>query len=211
MELEYKFIKHFGPSIFKVKIPGKIVEELNNYVDQIVTNNEKEKELDHGQYLVGDVTQEFKLEKDILEKSGWLNFLAQSASKWIELQTEKKIKKFQLIESWIVRQFENEYNPVHWHSGHLSGAGFLKVPKNLGSFIQKKDTKDYPGGMLELIHGSKAFLSDAKFRIKPEIGDFYFFPNYLMHTVYPFKDTKEERRSISFNAKIDEEIYNDYS
>ena len=211
MELEYKFIKCFGPSIFKVKIPDKIVEELNNYVDKIVTNNEKEKELDYGQYLVGDVTQEFKLEKDILEKSGWLNFIAQSASKWIELQTEKKIKKFQLIESWIVRQFENEYNPVHWHSGHLSGAGFLKVPNNLGSFIQKKDVKDYPGGMLELIHGSKAFLSDAKFRIKPEIGDFYFFPNYLMHTVYPFKDTKEERRSISFNAKIDEEIYNDFS
>ena len=211
MELEYKFIKHFGPSIFKVKIPVKIVDELNNYVDQIITNNEKEKELDHGKYLVGDVTQEFRLEKDILEKSGWLNFLAQSASKWIELQTEKKIKKFQLIESWIVRQFENEYNPVHWHSGHLSGAGFLKVPKNLGNFIQKKDTKDYPGGMLELIHGSKAFLSNAKFRIKPEVGDFYFFPNYMMHTVYPFKDTKEERRSISFNAKIDDEIYNDYS
>lgn len=211
MELEYKFIKHFGPSIFKVKIPVKIVNELNNYVDQIIANNEKEKELDHGKYLVGDVTQEFRLEKDILEKSGWLNFLAQSASKWIELQTEKKIKKFQLIESWIVRQFENEYNPVHWHSGHLSGAGFLKVPKNLGNFIQKKDTKDYPGGMLELIHGSKAFLSNAKFRIKPEIGDFYFFPNYMMHTVYPFKDTKEERRSISFNAKIDDEIYNDYS
>ncbi len=211
MELEYKFIKYFGPSIFKVKIPNKIVEELNNYVDKIVTDNEKEKELDYGQYLVGDVTQEFKLEKDILEKSGWLNFIAQSASKWIELQTEKKIKKFQLIESWIVRQFENEYNPVHWHSGHLSGAGFLKVPQNLGNFIQKKDLKSYPGGMLELIHGSKAFLSNAKFRIKPEVGDFYFFPNYLMHTVYPFKDTKEERRSISFNAKIDEEIYNDYS
>ena len=28
-----------------------------------------------------------------------------------------------------------------------------------------------------------------------------------MHTVYPFKDTKEERRSISFNAKVDENIY----
>ena len=105
MELEYKFIKCFGPSIFKVKIPDKIVEELNNYVDKIVTNNEKEKELDYGQYLVGDVTQEFKLEKDILEKSGWLNFLAQSASKWIELQTEKKIKKFELIESWIPKEF----------------------------------------------------------------------------------------------------------
>ena len=37
-----------------------------------------------------------------------------------------------------------------------------------------------------------------------------FFPNYLMHTVFPFKDTKEERRSISFNAKIDDNIYNIY-
>ena len=46
--------------------------------------------------------------------------------------------------------------------------------------------------------------------IKPEVGDFYFFPNYLMHLVYPFNGTDDERRSISFNAKIDEKIYNVY-
>ena len=51
------------------------------------------------------------------------------------------------------------------------------------------------------------FMSNAKFTIKPEVGNFYIFPNYMMHTVYPFKDTDEERRSISFNAKIDESIY----
>ena len=211
MELEYKFIKHFGPSVFKVQIPKNIVQDLNDYIDKIILDIKKQKELDHGNQLVGDVAQEFKLEREIMEKSGWTNFLAQSASKWIELQTEKKITKFELIESWIVRQFKNEYNPVHWHSGHLSGAGFLKVPSSFGNFLQKKDSIDYPGGALELIHGSKAFLSDAKFRITPKVGDFYFFPNYLMHTVYPFKDSDEERRSISFNAKIDDEIYNDYS
>tara|TARA_Y100001958_G_C21023150_1_gene398900 strand:- start:97 stop:732 length:636 start_codon:yes stop_codon:yes gene_type:complete len=211
MELEYKFIKHFGPSVFKVQIPKNIVQDLNDYIDKIILDIKKQKELDHGNQLVGDVAQEFKLEREIMEKSGWTNFLAQSASKWIELQTEKKITKFELIESWIVRQFKNEYNPVHWHSGHLSGAGFLKVPSSFGNFLQKKDSIDYPGGALELIHGSKAFLSNAKFRITPKVGDFYFFPNYLMHTVYPFKDSDEERRSISFNAKIDDGIYNDYS
>ena len=55
------------------------------------------------------------------------------------------------------------------------------------------------------------FLSNSKFTINPEVGDFYFFPNYMMHTVYPFKDSNEERRSISFNAKIDEDIYDVYS
>ena len=46
--------------------------------------------------------------------------------------------------------------------------------------------------------------------IKPKVGDFYFFPHYLMHTVFPFKDSDEERRSISFNAIIDEDIFNVY-
>ena len=31
-----------------------------------------------------------------------------------------------------------------------------------------------------------------------------------MHNVYPFKDTDEERRSISFNAEIDRNIYDVY-
>ena len=65
------------------------------------------------------------------------------------------------------------------------------------------------GGTLNLIHGSQQFLSNSVYTIKPEVGDFYFFPNYLMHTVYPFKGTKDERRSISFNARIDEEIHKD--
>ena len=55
--------------------------------------------------------------------------------------------------------------------------------------------------------GLKSFLSESVFSILPEVGYFYFFPHYLMHTVYPFKDTTEERRSISFNAKIDNEIF----
>ena len=63
-------------------------------------------------------------------------------------------------------------------------------------------------GKFQLIHGSKMFLSQICLTIKPKVGDFYFFPNYLMHTVYPFKDTNEERRSISFNANIDDDIYN---
>ena len=75
---------------------------------------------------------------------------------------------------------------------------------------QKKSTAEYKGGNLQLIHGARMFLCNSVIDIKPEVGDFYFFPNYLMHTVFPFRDTHEERRSISFNASIDEDIYNVY-
>jgi len=117
-----------------------------------------------------------------------------------------------MIDSWIVRQFKNEYNPVHWHGGHISGAGFLKVPSSFGSHTQEnKDDSQYRGGTLNLIHGSRQFLSRSIYSIKPEVGDFYFFPNYLMHAVYPFKGTDEERRSISFNAFIDKKIQDVYA
>ena len=211
--MELKIIKPFGPSIVKIKIPKDIVDKLNIYVDKLLENEKKLSELDHGKNLVGDVTQEIKLERDIMEKSGWGNFLAASCARWTELEFKKRLTKFEIKYSWIVRQFQNEYNPTHWHDGHISGAGFLKIPKNMGSHTQgsKKENREYRGGYLQLIHGSKLFSCDSTFSIEPQVGDFYLFPHYLMHTVFPFKNNDEERRSISFNAFIDENIYNVYS
>ena len=210
VEVKYQVIKNFGPSVFKIEMPEQIVEKLNAYVDKVIKDREKQESLNFGNNLVGDVTQEFFLEPETVRETGWLNFLSKSAQRWIEIETGKKIKKFHLEKSWIVRQFQNEYNPTHWHNGHISGAGFLKVPKNLGEHKQKKNSAEYKGGNLQLIHGARMFLCDSVIDIKPKVGDFYFFPNYLMHTVFPFKDTNEERRSISFNASIDNDIYNVY-
>ena len=209
-KINIELIKIFGPSILKVSIPKSIIDNLNNYIDKIILDKKKSKELDIGDRLVGDVTQEFELEQKIMQESGWGQFLSNCVSKWIELETKNKITKFQILKSWVVRQYENEYNPTHWHSGHISGAGFLKVPSNLGKNKQDKKQISYKGGALQLMHGSRMFLSHSTYNIVPKVGDFYFFPNYLMHHVYPFKNTKEERRSISFNAKIDDYIYDVY-
>ena len=209
-KIDIQLIKIFGPSILKVRIPETILNNLNTYIDKIITDKEKSKELDIGDRLVGDVTQEFELEQKIMQETGWGQFLSNCVSKWIEIETNSKITKFKILKSWVVRQFENEYNPTHWHSGHISGAGFLKVPSNLGKNIQEKKGNPYKGGNLQLIHGSRMFLSQSTMNILPKVGDFYFFPHYLMHQVFPFKDSKEERRSISFNAMIDDNIYDVY-
>ena len=209
-KINYRLLKHFGPSVFKVKLPSNMIEDINNYVDNIIDNSEKSAKLNHGENLVGDVTQEFRLEQEFMQKIGWGDFLAKCVGQWILMDLNKKITKFKMLSSWVVRQFESEYNPIHWHGGHISGAGFLKVPKSLGKYVQNKKSQDYSGGCLQLVHGSRMFMSQSVLSIIPEVGDFYFFPNYLMHSVFPFKDSKEERRSISFNATIDEEIYNVY-
>tara|TARA_B100001094_G_scaffold94598_1_gene90562 strand:- start:337 stop:969 length:633 start_codon:yes stop_codon:yes gene_type:complete len=210
--MSIQLIRAFGPTIAKISIPKQMVESLNEYVDNLIIDIKKSKELSAGANLAGDVTQEFKLEKEFSQKIGWLDFISKGVFQWIQMSSNQNIKEFKMIDSWIVRQFKNEYNPVHMHGGHVSGAGFLKVPKTLGKYVQdeKDGVKHYAGGTLNLIHGSKQFLSKSTFQIKPEVGDFYFFPNYMMHTVYPFKNTDEERRSISFNAFVDQSIYDTF-
>ena len=207
--IKIELIKVFGPSVLKATIPEKIVSDLNNYVDKLIVDKQRSKKQDMGHELVGDVTQELEIEHKFMQEIGWGKFLADCASKWIEIETKKKITKFNILSSWIVRQFENEFNPTHWHGGHISGAGFLKVPSTFGKHTQDKN-KNYKGGQLQLINGTRHFVSESTVTLLPKVGDFYFFPNYLMHTVFPFKNTKEERRSISFNAKIDDNIYDVY-
>ena len=207
MEIKYKNLRVLGPAVLRVKIPDKIIKKLNEYIDNTIKNKSKAEKLDYGEKLVGDVTQEFLLEIEFVKSSGWLDFLGNCSKIYTQLNEGKKISKFNLLDTWVVRQFKNEYNPTHWHGGHISGAGFLKVPKILGDSVQKKKDINYRGGNLQLIHGSRMFTCPSTYNIIPEVGDFYLFPNYLMHTVFPFKGTDDERRSISFNATIDDEIY----
>ena len=197
----FEVLKPFGPSIVKIKMPNEMIKEINDYVDFVIKDEEKIKKLDEGHKLIGKVHQEFLMEVDFMKKIKWAEFLASNISSWAKEELKKEIKNFHLIKSWVVRQFKNDYNPIHWHTGDISGVGYLKVPSYLGNTSQP-DKKTNENGKLQLIFGSPNLFSKSTFLVKPELGDFYLFPNYLMHTVYPFTGTDEERRSVSFNAKL---------
>ena len=200
-----QLIRPFGPIVAKVTIPKNIIDSLNKYVDEIINNEKLSKKFDAGKSLVGNVSQEINISPEIIKESGWLSFLGNATRTWVKNSVNKEITKFNVNSSWVVSQYSNQYNPVHWHNGHISGAGFLNVPSTFGETFQKD--KRNLNGQLTLIHGQRAFMSNSQFKIAPVVGDFYIFPHYLMHTVYPFKDTDEERRSVSFNAVIDEKIF----
>ena len=198
---DLQILRPFGPSIVKITMPDELIKSLNNYIDKTILDEKKVSELDHSNQLAGKVKQEFLLENKFMEEIKWGQFLGRAVKTWLEYDSKKELKSFEIIKCWIVRQFQNEYNPIHHHSGHVSGVGYLKVPENLGNISERKKNNDK--GRLTLIHGSVNLFSKATYVIKPVVGDFYLFPNYLLHTVYPFTDTNEERRSISFNANLD--------
>jgi len=209
MKTTVEIQKPFGPSIARIKMSEDLIKKLNDYTDEVIKDEIKSKKLDHGHTLAGNVNQEIVLESNFASQSGLLKFLANGVSTWIKTIDKKQIKNFKITSSWIVRQFQYEYNPIHGHSGHISGVGYLKVPKDFGETFQ--NNKINLNGKISFVHGSRQFLSNNVLTISPAVGDFYLFPHYLSHMVYPFfNKNNDERRSISFNAKIDENNYDVY-
>ena len=89
-EFKIETARPFGPSIAKAVMPKELVDKLNKYIDDTIKDDEKSKKQDMGHRLVGHVKQEFRLENDFIDKSGFMKFLAQSVTAWIKNNEKKK-------------------------------------------------------------------------------------------------------------------------
>ena len=200
-----KVLNPFGPKIAKLKFSNKLILKINDKVDEITANKLLVDKLDYSKKLVGQVKQEISLPTSFVKKN-LEKIISMNIKDFINKTLGKKPKVVKIKNFWVVRQFSNEYNPIHFHDGHISGVGYLKVPK----FKVSKKKGINTNGTIDFINGSKMFLSESIYNHIPEVGDVLLFPNYLMHTAYPFS-TKGERRSFSFNVEIDKKIANIFS
>ncbi len=191
-----KNIKPFGPSIGKAKISKKFLDILNQEIEnKVVTKNN-----DYSHKLASQIKKEVKISNNFIRKN-LEKEIKKNIKNFLKNEKIKKVKDIKILNLWVVSQFKNEYNPIHYHDGDLSGVGYLKVPKNMTKNKFLKNKKDKTNGTIDFINGQRAFLSKSIFNIVPKKGDLLIFPNYLMHTAYPF-NINSERRSFSFNAKI---------
>ena len=191
-----KNLKPFGPSIGKTKISKKFLDILNKEIDnKILTKNN-----DYSSKLASQIKKEIKISNNFIKKN-----LEREIKKNIKIflknEKIKKIKDIKILNLWVVSQFKDEYNPIHYHDGDLSGVGYLKVPKNMTKNKFLKNKKENTNGTIDFINGQRGFLSKSIFNVVPKQRDLLIFPNYLMHTAYPF-NISAERRSFSFNVKI---------
>ena len=187
-----KLINPFGPKIAVIKIPNNLIKKINNEFEKTLSSQKLVNKRDYSKKLVGQVSQEIELSKKFIDKN---------LKKYVQKSIKKKTKVIKIKNLWIVRQFKNDYNPIHFHNGDISGVGYLKIPKNL----TKGDKKIKTHGTIDFIYGSKSFLNNSIYNHIPKVGDLILFPNYLMHTAYPFK-IDGERRSFSFNLEIDKKV-----
>ena len=196
-----KIIKPFGPSIGRCKLSSKLIKKLNNEFDLKVNSIFK----DYSSKLSSQIKNEVKLSRLFVEK-----YLSKEIKKNIKqfLKNEKinNIKEIKILDLWVVRQFKGEYNPIHFHNGDLSGVGYIKLPVDMTRNKLVKNKQIRTNGTIDFINGQKNFLSKSIYNVIPKVGELILFPNYLMHTAYPFK-REGERRSFSFNIDIDKKIF----
>jgi len=191
-----KNIKPFGPSIGKTKISKKFFDLLNKEFDE----KSKSRKIDYSSKLASQIKKELKISDKFIKKH-LDKELKKNIIKFLSNEKIKKIKEIKILNLWVVRQFKGEYNPIHYHEGDLSGVGYLKLPKGMTNNKMLKNKKIKTNGTIDFINGQKGFLSKSIYNVVPKIKELIIFPNYLMHTAYPF-NIEGERRSFSFNVKI---------
>ena len=191
-----KTFRAFGPTIGKGKLSRKFINTINSQIDKSIIT----KKNDYSSKLASQIKNELKISTSFIKKN-LSKELIKNIKSYLKVSKIEKIKEIKIINLWVVKQLKNEYNPIHYHNGQLSGVGYLKIPKNMNQNKSIKNKKIKTNGTIDFINGQRSFLSESIYNLNPKVGDLLLFPNYLMHTAYPF-NIDAERRSFSFNVRI---------
>jgi Putative 2OG-Fe(II) oxygenase len=185
------FYSPFGPMIAKVTVPDRLLNHINQYVDTVVAGHQ-------GMELV--------LPQNVVFDGGDESLARQTArliSRYVERVAHTQIDGVKFQSFWIVSQFAGTPSPVHFHSGDISGAMYLKVPEisDEGEEEAKAYISGRQAGYVNFFLGGRQQYSKSIISFKPRVGDFYIFPGWLLHGVEPFRGSGE-RRSMAFNAFV---------
>ena len=206
--MKVTFVRPFGPVILKTELSEEILKDLNQ--DCLDIGDNKKEKVDWSDQLAGRVQEEYHITKDLLIKHAvWINAVT---SRYLfpndkDFEENKGRFKVGISSGWYVRSFEGDFNPAHFHTGcQISTIGFLKLPDDIEEFWKEEDKDHNPfGGYIDFRYGTIGLNCPNNMKAKPQVGDFYMFPSWLDHQVYPFRskykkpDVKGERRSFSLN------------
>ena len=197
LELKYDIYQPFGPSILKTTLPQSFINLLNVEADRILYDEKLSKEHDWSHNLAGNVKKEVAIDQNKIPN--FPEFLITMAKQYYKHTIEKDPIEGSKVgfRVWVVSQYAGDFNPMHIHDANLSGVAFLKIPPKFNEEYEKED--HHPtAGCLEFLGSMPNHFARHSYIVKPKVGEFYLFPSWLTHQVYPFR-SEGERRSLAFN------------
>ena len=207
LKIPIKKIDFPNYGVIQSVLPQSIVDNLSDYIDIA-----KNKDETYNKELAGNISLSLELfdTKNII-----LPFIIlimqqyeQIYSKPFRLLSTNKNYKAELQSLWVNFQYQNEFNPMHDHTGAYSFVIWLKIPTNFKEQSNKSIAKnsrspdvisnfalqytDVFGKIRELLFGMD----------KDREGQILFFPAQITHSVYPFYDEDDARISVSGNIGL---------
>jgi len=184
-----EFYSPFGPMIAKARMPDTLVQRLNGHVD--------------GRIAAGRST-ELLLPEDVVSRGGEDSVARRTAAlvrRYLAGVEGGAPERVDFESFWVVSQVAGTPSPVHFHSADISGVLYLKVPEVEAGEEQKTYISGRHAGYINFLIGGKQRFSKSLISFRPQVGDFYLFPGWLLHGAEPFAG-RGERRSMSFNALV---------
>lgn len=192
------FFSPFGPMISRGRLPAALVDQINRRLDQEIAAREAQ----------GPRVGELTLSQEDVAAGGEQSLareVARRISDYLGVADDRPLTRVRYETFWMVRHFPGTFSPVHFHTGDVSGVMYLKVPAHIAneaaeagqSYINARRA-----GYITFFIGGKQSLSKSLISFRPEVGDLYLFPSWLLHAVEPFEG-EGERRSVSFNGFVE--------
>ena len=196
----------------------KLEDQIINHLwDDIELAKKKRKENLHNSRLAGNLSESLVLtdNNDVLIdylREPCTNYVSdflmqapvnRNIWRWDGSQSNQEVRLV-LENLWVNNQKQNEFNPLHYHSGVVSFVIWLKIPTDYREqhalpFVgnSNKPSASNFEVLYQMIDGSLA--NHSFFLDKEAEGQMLIFPSNLMHQVYPFYNCDDERVSISGN------------
>jgi len=213
MNNEIKFYQPWSAPILHSSLSEIQIKELLEITDFIL-KDENKKSLNN--QLAGEIEDEWTIPTSIVELDSFKNYIDDLSLRYLTsfasqyhiendeippylFKFAQCLEKSVLTHAWFNDQKDDEYNPIHNHTGILSGVLYLKIPE----YLPSRKNKDMDGTITFVGNSSDTdiIMTNSTITISPKVGDIFLFPSLLKHQVYPFRtaDRKGIRRSLSFN------------
>jgi hypothetical protein len=192
----------------EVELPKYVISRLKGYIEVA-----KKNPTNMNGMLAGNISKSLSLE----DKDDWFfdTTLNQLIYKFMEcypiyvsdMNILMEDAPFCLYPFWVNFQKQNEFNPLHNHSGVFSFVIWVKIPTDwreqhtlpISANSNSPKASDFEFHFTTLMGniGRHVYQLD-----KTSEGGMLFFPSKLLHTVYPFYNCDKERVSISGNIRV---------
>ena len=216
MNNQIKFYQPWSAPILHSSLSEIQIKELLEITDSILKDGNKKS---YNNQLAGEIENEWGIPTSIVELDSFKNYIDDLSLKYLtsfasQCHYEKdkipphlarfaqRLQKAVLTSAWFNDQKDDEYNPIHNHTGILSGVLYLKIPE----YLPSRKNKDTDGTISFVGNAADTdiIMTNSTLTISPKVGDIFLFPALLKHQVYPFRTVggRGIRRSLSFNTGL---------